>query len=251
MKKDKKITAAPTESSPQKSSFDWKNIFIYSLLILLLAAALFILGYRYVYKTTEQQPFVYQKPAAKKSSTTAPSPTTSSTPVSVPPILAPEHDVTIQLLHQLIAFEILQEVLKGDLPLTHFTLYLQKQEQPWATEILEKVAYVKEVVTWNQLQELLSEQPASRHHSLWSRIKHKIKSIIKIRKLGTREKDGAEIKHKIQEALRTHHLQQAIDYFKALSPQEQASLSLWYEKARDRLIVETIKQKLLLGISEK
>lgn len=231
-----------------------KNIKIYSILSFIFILSISILIYRYINKPITQPEFVFQKPV----------PVTASKPIHAPAIGKLQNDhlthlegrinelqAALQMLHQLVALEMLQAILDGHLPLKTFTAYLQKTSEPWTTDVLKTLIPIKESKTYDQLQALLILQPQSQPPSFWKRVKNTLRSFVRIRKL---DKEGNEKLGNLEEmqiALQTHNIQKALGLFGKLPPQEQAQLVLWKQGAQDRLTLEKIKLKILLELSKE
>lgn len=261
-------------SSPGKQlngSF-FKKSFIYIFLCIIFIFAGFLLIYRYVTKSIYQPEFTAPSFVRSQPSVSGATPsvsgTTPSVPgatLSVPGATGVSEDIRLSNLEnnvnnlqlslravpQLIALELLHEVLEGHLPVETLILYLQKKPEPWATDILNTFSSIKEGKTYAQLQALLilppSDQCLSSSSSPWGYVKNIIKSFVSIRKLNMEGK--LEDIDKIQTALYAHDIKSALELFNKLPPEQQVQLSFWKQLAQDRLILETIKQKLLLELS--
>jgi hypothetical protein len=273
MKKDKETTGRSHWQQWRQSPTFFRNFFGYSIIIVILILSIFILVYRYINKKAEPNNFIIPNsipmPLPSPPATPVPAPTPPLAPLPAPEPLSLENRITIQNdrltnlensfnqqqltfrnCHQLVALEILQEILEGHLPVNTLTLYLQKQKEPWATNILNRLSPVKEGKTYDQLQVLLILPPSSQPLSRWQHIKNIIKSFVSIRRLDREGQYTVAKLSDIQTALRTHNIQRALDAFAKLSPEEQAHLSSWKQEAQDRLTLETIKQTMLLELSE-
>lgn len=273
MKKDKKTEIRSFLKQPPAFL---KNLLIYIIFLSVFALFVFILIYRYVSGFHQQQEFVYQSltPTLSPTPTPTPAPTPmpAPTPAPMPVPLSPPELVLLQkeissqndrlaqieanlkqwqsvpqASHQLVAIEILREVLEGHLPLSTFTLYLQKIPEPWAPPILSRISSITMCKTYAQLQDLLVLPPKS--HSLWRRVKNFLKSFVRIRKLDAKGHYQGGHLDDVHRALREHNIQQALEAFEKLSPAEQNQLASWKQDAQNRLALEALKQKMLLDLA--
>lgn len=261
MKKDKMAEIRPFWK--QRPAF-LKNLFINIIFVSVFALFVFILIYRYVSGFHQQQEFVYQ--SLTQTPTLTPMPAPAPAPLSSPEFVFLQKEITSQndrlsqveanlkqrqsvpqVSHQLVAIEILREVLEGHLPLSTFTLYLQKLPEPWATSILNRISSITMCKTYAQLQDLLVLPPQS--HSLWRRVKNFMKSFVRIRKLDAKGHYQGGHLDDVQRALREHNIQQALEAFEKLSAKEQNQLASWKQEAQNRLTLETLKQKMLLDLA--
>ena len=257
----------------QSPSF-FKNFFSYFIIIFLLILSSFILFYRYVNKTIQQSEFVISStlPLSTSATTPTPVPTPAAppTPAPAPQSVSVEQEIALQnnrltniennlnqqqlklqtAHHQLIAYELIQGILEGHLPLKTLTLYLQKKSEPWATNLLNTLSPLQDCETYAQLQDLLVPPASSQPLSPWQHVKNLIKRFVSIRKLDAEGHYKVGNLSDIQTALHRQNIQQALDAFGKLSPEEQVQLSTWKQAAQNRLTLETIKQKLLLELSE-
>ncbi len=268
MKKDKKATEDKAGAPWHQLPTSYKNIVIYFILIILFAAAVFILIHRKMHKSAEAEEFMI--PTSTLTCPPPPLPVGEVTPPSpVEPSLSPLENMiaaqnarldslgntvktlglNAQISHRFIAYEILNEILEGHLPLETLTLYLKKHPEPWTTEILVTLAPLKGVKTYDELQRLLilPPEPQSLAKSLWQRVKNIVRSIVKIRKLNH---GYLATLSDVQTALRGHNIHQALEIFYTLPPIRQIPYASWKGDALDRATLETLKQKMLLAISE-
>lgn len=265
MTKDKETTGRSHWQKWRQSPTFFRNFSSYFIIIIILIFSIFILLYRHINKKTGQNDCFIPR----------------SLPMPVPPSFKHEiakqnsqlnhlenrfnqqqlslqscqqlvalEKLSLQSCQQLVALEILQEILEGRLPINTLTLYLQKQAEPWATNILSRLSPIKEAKTYDQLQVLLILPPSSQPLSRWQHVKNIIKSFVSIRQLDKEGQYTVGRLSDIQTALRTHNIQQALDAFAKLSPEERAQLSSWTQEAQDRLTLETIKKTMLLELSE-
>jgi len=274
MKKTKKEKMTELWKQPLPS---FKSTLTYFILLSILALCVFILGYRYVHKITASQEFVYQNSISTSAHDEVPTPVPElpSAPVPLSPstsgVTSSSLEVFLQneintqnkrlseieaklnklhsipqVSHQLLAMEILREVLEGHVPLSTFVLYLEKMPEPWGVSILNSISAIPECKTYDQLRDslILSQKPLSR----WQRVKSYVKSFVRIRKL---DETGHYVEghlDDIYKALRKHDIEQALTAFDKLSPKEQTELALWKQEAQNRLTLERIKQKILLDL---
>lgn len=251
MTKDKETTGCSHWQKWRQSPTFFRNFSSYFILITILIFSIVILLYRHINKTTGQDDCFIPR----------------SLPMPISPSFKHEiakqnsrlthlenifnqQQLSLQSCQQLIALEILQEILEGRIPVNTLTLYLQKQAEPWATNILSRLSPIKEAKTYDQLQVLLILPPSSQPLSKWQRVKNIIKSFVSIRHLDKEGQYTVGRLSDIQTALRTHNIQRVLDAFAKLSPEEQAQLSSWKQEAQDRLTLETIKKTMLLELSE-
>lgn len=267
MKKNKETKEKSGWQKLRESPDFLKNLNIYSLLSFIFILSSIVLIYRYINKPVDQTEFVLQKIAPVTTAEPAPVPDlvpAPAAPTPVPPDTILQNDRltylenkinelqgALLISHQLVAFEMLQGVLDGHLPLATLTVYLQKISEPWTTDILNTLSSVKEIKTYSQLQSLLTipSPPLSKPISFWNRIKNTLKSFVRVRKLESADNNNLGNLKDIQLALHTHDIQQALEIFGKMPPKEQAELSLWKQAAQDRLTLETVKQKILLQFS--
>ena len=157
-----------------------------------------------------------------------------------------------QTSNQLIAFQLLQEILDGRLTIDdlhrflHF--YYLNTSQPWAMNILNTISWIKSCKTYTELETMLA--PPTRAHTQWQSVKSILKSFVRMRKLDEEGHYEVGNREDIKIALRAHNILKALEEFKKLSPDEQAKLSDWKQVAEERLHLESIKKKLLSDLSE-
>jgi hypothetical protein len=254
MKKDKEAKDSSRWQQWQSRPNFLKKILIYSILILLFALSIVILSTRYRNAKMQQaavsasdseskaEPLLLENEIALQNDR-----------LSKLEDLIKQQQITLQSAHQLIVLEILQEVLEGRLSLKNLTLYLQKNAEPWTVNTLNTLSPIKECKTYAQLELLLllppSSQPQPKSLSSLKRFKKFIKSLVRIRKL---DQDGSSQQgtlHAIQTALREHNIQKALEAFNKFPPEEKKQLSSWKKEAQNRLVLETLKQKMLLELS--
>jgi hypothetical protein len=257
MKKDKKETEERFGLRWQQSPTFFKNIFIYIILIIIFIIAVFLLLNRYVNKSISPHNFVPPSsdlalPRLPATELVSPHATPAPIENQNDRLISLENNVktlasSLQISHQLIAFEILKEVLKGHIPLETLTIYLQKHPEPWTAETLTMLAPIKESKTYDQLHMLLNQSALSPSLSVWKRIKNSITSFVTIRKL---DQGGQGSIKGIEIALHAQNIQQALEAFDKLPPEEQAKLVSWKQEAQNRLSLETLKQKMLIALSE-
>lgn len=156
-----------------------------------------------------------------------------------------------QSSHQLIAFQLLQEILDGHLSIGELHRFLQiyheKTSQPWTINILNAISGIQGCKTYAELEAMLVLP--SRSPTQWQSLKSILKSFVKMRKLDDEGHYVVANREDIKMALRAHNIQQALESFKKLSADEQAKLSTWKQDAEGRLLLETTKKKLLLDLA--
>ncbi len=234
-----------------------KKVFIFVTLVILLVLSIFILWKRYVEKEISQPISLIQ------TSSTLPATQLLEKPLSPPQeelklfsdrLTALENRMNQQqeiLLTppKLVVVEVLRAILEGWIPVETLTVFLQRNSAPWAQGLLVTLNPIKESKTYSQLEALLSVS-SSQPLSLWERVKRKIKSLIRIRKLDAKgDYQGARIED-VQKALSDHDIAKAMDFFEKLSPQEKTELSSWKILAQNRLTLEIIIKKLIIELTE-
>lgn len=264
MKKDKAVKMSSRWRQYCNSSQFFKNIFIYTIFIVLFSISVFILVYRYINREVQNDEFVVPNLSSAPSPAPAPAPEAAAGSVSLENEIALQNNrlnnletiikqqqLSLKSAQQLIAFEILCKVLEDGFPLKALTSYLQNNTEPWTTEMLNTLLSVQESKTYEQLQELLvlPPSPQIQPSSLGQRIKNLLGSFVSIQKL---DEDGYSTLGRvaaIHSALQAHKIQQALELFSKLPPKEQAELSSWKKEAQNRLVLETLKQQMLLELS--
>lgn len=150
---------------------------------------------------------------------------------------------------KVIADQLILAILGGKFPLETLRVFLQKRPVPWKEELLIKLSHLGEIKCYAELEDLLKVPLTSPSHSLWQRVKNKLKSLISIRKLdGNGNYASSDLKN-VQDALRNHNIQKALDSFLILPPEQQAFLAPWKKLAQDRFDLEMLKKKLLEEIA--
>ncbi|MBS0272375.1 MAG: hypothetical protein JSR85_06980 [Proteobacteria bacterium] len=273
MMKDKKIQTLPFWRRPFQWGNSVKKLFVFLTLFIFLLLSLFIIWKRHLEKAAlPPEVIVSSPPPAQPASPVAPTPVPQPVP---PPPVAPaaappsppleglnvladrltalESKVNQQLLVQtpqkLITVELFRSTLEGWIPLDNLKTFLQKNPEPWAQGLLAALTPVKECKTYPQLKALLIIPP-SQSLSTWDKIKRKIKSLIRIRKLDDQGNYQYGHIEDVQNALKENNIQQALDLFEKLLPEEKGSLSSWKEMAQNRLALEMLMKKFLIELSE-
>lgn len=250
----------------RKSSLEFfKKFFVYSILVIIFIISLIILIYRLINGDMRRSDVFHKTTSVPEvTSTSVPEATSTSAPEEV----SFEKGLTLQenrldnlenslnqmkhlsqMTQQIIAFEMLQEILDGHLPINTLILYLKKQSEPWAADILNTFTPIKEVKTYAQLHDLLVLPSSPNPSATTQNVNNIINSFISIRKLGGDDHRATRMFQDIHMALDKHDIQQALILFETLPPEQQAQLSAWKQGVQDRLSLETIKQKVLLGLS--
>lgn len=151
---------------------------------------------------------------------------------------------------KLIALELLRAILEGWIPVETLKTFLQKNPEPWSQELLTTLGPIQQSMTYPQLKALLDQSP-TQTLSTWERIKKKIKSIIRIRKLNKKgEYERGDVED-IKKALKAYDLQKALKSYEKLSPEEKAQLSSWKALAQDRLALELMIKKIILELGNE
>lgn len=267
MKNDKKNKSpekkAQKPSKPEKQSCwqNWKNLplcprnnLAFWIVGVLLVGAVVLLIYRHQHKLVDETPFVWQPKNATTQPVAESAPTVSKTPkalVAVEENQALQAEHTLQLVHRLVALEILADVLEDRLPMDRFTKYLQHITDPWAVEIRADLPAVVGGVSYLELQALLVPNVPAKSLSLWKRVKRTVSSLVHIRKIDEKDSPTQGKLEGIRVALQNHDVEQALLTFEKLSPKKQNQLSAWKTVAEDRLRLEMIRQKILLQLAEE
>lgn len=278
MMKDKKIQVLPFWRYPFQLSLSVKKLFIFSTLVIFLLLSLLIIWKRHLEKAALPPDVIVFSPPQVQPTSPLPSvePQPTPPPPSVeatlpPPAVVPssppqeelktladrlvilESKINQQLLAQtsqkLITIELFRSTLEGWVSLDNFKIFLQKNPEPWAQGLLTALAPVKECKTYPQLKALLV-LPPSQALSTWDKIKRKMKALIRIRKLDNTGSYQYSHIEDVQKVLEEHDIQQALDLFERLLPEEKNNLSSWKEVAQNRLTLETLMKKFLTELSE-
>lgn len=259
--KNNKKSQKPSKPKEQSSWQGWKNWplcprnnLAFWVIGVLFVGAVALLIYRHQHKLTEEIPFVWQP----KKTITQPVATSAPTVSEAQKVLldaggnqALQAEHTVQLVHRLVAFELLADVLEDRLPMDRFTKYLQKIAEPWAVEIRAGLPAVVGGVSYVELQALLVPNASPKPMSLWKRVKKSVSSLVHIRKMDEKDSAAKGSLESIRVALQNHDVEQALLIFEKLSPKKQNQLSAWKTVAEDRLRLEMIRQKLLLQLAEE
>ena len=243
-----------------------KNFFIYFFLIFMLILSFFVLLYRIINPPIIKNqnlkfiPLSTSTPTPQPTSPPKPIPTPTSTPqpISVEVQKIPQNNEvtnlkqTVSILnsshHHLVALEILREALAGRCSLRYLNLYLLRYPDPWTIKVIDTLPPIQEVKTYAQLQKLIVPPPSSSQSSSgWKKI---LSFFVKIKKLDTKNKNTLELFENIKKSLHENNIQQALDIFDNLPLQEQTRLTSWKQEAVNRLILEKIKQQLLIELAE-
>ncbi|MBY0291846.1 MAG: hypothetical protein K2W92_00960 [Alphaproteobacteria bacterium] len=162
-----------------------------------------------------------------------------------------EHQHILQIPQKLIVIELLRSVLEGLIPIETLKTFLHKISEPWALSLLATLDPIKNTITYPQLEALLVPPPLSFDSlSIWERIKTKLQSLVRIRKLDEHGAYKLKPIESIQKSLEVHDIQQALKFFEMLTPQENAQLSSWKILAQERLTLENSLKNLLLELTE-
>lgn len=250
MKHDKEMTLSLRWQQWRQSPAFLKNISIYLLLVFIFILSIFILFYRYKEKKENRSPVIIVNSEAAP----VPAPLKNEVDLQNDRLtklenMLSQQQFTLQPPQQLIAFELLHQVLKGRLSLKSLILYLQKNAEPWTIDILNTLSPLQESKTYDELQASLILPPPS-SSSLWQHVKNVINLFVSIRELDAEGRYKLGRLEDIRVALQAHDIQKALDGFGKLLPEEQAQLSSWKQEAQNRLILENLKQKMLVGLAE-
>lgn len=152
---------------------------------------------------------------------------------------------------KLIAANLMQGVLHNVIPVDAFKAFLQKTPEPWAVVLLPTVIPLEEIKSYPDLDALLVLPLSSKAHSLWTRLKEDLKSLVSIRKIDQKESPAFGTLEDVKEAIRLHNIQKALDCFEKLPEHEKAILSSWQKRAQDRLQLETLYKSILLEMAKE
>jgi hypothetical protein len=154
----------------------------------------------------------------------------------------------LEIPYKLITLELLKGVLEGLVPLTKLTEFLQKNPDPWAKVLVTPLIPLKECKTYSQLEAMLVLSPSPQNLTFWEHFLKNMISLVQIRKLD--EKGGyvlSQLKD-VQEALREHNIQKALQVFEKLPPPEKARFTSWKQAAQNRQLLETTTKNLFLEL---
>jgi len=136
---------------------------------------------------------------------------------------------------------LLIDVISGEASSQTLKILLQKSPEPWAKNLLTKLApIIDDIKSYPQLERLLLLSVPSKRSSFWEHIKMMFNSPYPISEMNEKEGYRTGWIGAIQKALHNRNIQNALYYFKKLSPQEQSQLSSWNKYAHRLLTFETI-----------
>ncbi len=232
----------------------FKNLFVFLSFFIFFTLAIVMIWKRQLEKKTERvlQTVIEQHVAQKETPPPLPLPQVQDTVQLLSNRLtALEARVTQQpsalhVLHKLVALELTKGVLEGMIPLDVLKGFLQKTPDPWAASLLAPLASLTEIKSYAQLEAMLVLPTSQAPLSLWERIKRKINSLVRIRRLDEPEGSTFGQPEDIQKFLQARMLQKAMTCFEKLSPEEQTALASWKKAVQDRLTLEAAQKALLL-----
>ena len=257
MKKDKKTTNTLWDKWTQSPELRNK-LFIFATLIILLILAFFIIWKRYTERDLSHPINLLQTMPSQQEVELIEGPLLSSQAelkLFSERLAALESKMNQQQQilttpPKLVAVELLRAILEGWISVESLKTFLQKNPEPWSQGLLTTLGPIKQSMTYPQLKVLLDLSP-NQSLSTWERIKKKIKSIIRIRKLNKKgEYEQGDVED-IKKALKAHDLQKALKSYEKLSPEEKAQLSYWKALAQDRIALELMIKKIILELGNE
>lgn len=154
----------------------------------------------------------------------------------------------LEIPNKLITLEFLKGVLDGLVPLPKLTAFLQKNPEPWAKVLVTPLLPLKECKTYPQLEAMLVLPPSPKPLSRWEGFFNSVISLVQIRKLDEKGKYVLTQLKDVQEAIREHDIQKALQIFEKLPPPEKARLSSWKQAAQNRQLIEQITKNIFLEL---
>ncbi|HUX78149.1 MAG TPA: hypothetical protein VMW10_00145 [Alphaproteobacteria bacterium] len=257
MKKDKKTNNTLWDKWTQSPELRNK-LFIFVTLIILLILAFFIIWKRYVDRELTHPTSLLQSAPSQQEVELIEEPHLSaqaeiklfSERLAVLEKKMNQQQQILTTPPKLVALELLRAILEGSIPVETLKTFLQKNPEPWSQELLTTLNPIQQSMTYPQLKALLNQSPGQ-SLSTWERIKKKIKSIIRIRKLNKKgEYEQGDVEDIIK-ALKAHDLQKALKSYEKLSPEEKAQLSSWKALAQDRIALELMIKKIILELGNE
>jgi hypothetical protein len=253
MKKDKKTSPITLWSQGTQSPDFFKKLFVFIAFFILFTLCLILTWKNYVDKKANQSttfPQVFSHKAIEKRASLQNEISSFENRLHALQHNPISQEPATQTLHKVIAFELFKAVLEGWISIETLKTFLQKNPEPWATTLLTPLLSIKEIKSYPQLEALLGLPSFPQPLSMGSRVKRILTSFIHIRKLDENSQDKQGNIEDIQQSLRAHDIQKALELFEKLPLQEQTPLSSWKTGAQDRSLLEMSLKKLLLELME-
>ncbi|MBX9620618.1 MAG: hypothetical protein K2X28_01065 [Alphaproteobacteria bacterium] len=150
---------------------------------------------------------------------------------------------------QLITIQLLEGVLEGWIPLSTFKTYLQKHSDEESPNLLLELSTISNCPTYAELQSSLPSVPV-KSRSLWERLKSRLKSLIHVKKIGTKKTTEKSSSQKIEKAIYEKNISEVLNLFETLPADEKEHFSSWMKKVQERLKVEILYKNLLVKLAQ-
>lgn len=227
-----------------------KRFWIYFLLFIIFILSIFVLWEKYRKDKTLKFPQVEVKVESLNPKVS------KSLNLEVSELLK-ERDETIEVApkntqgssQQLITIQLLEGVLEGWIPLSTFKTYLQKRPHEYTLNLLLELSTISNCPTYAELQSSLPSIPV-KSKSLWERLKSRLKSLIRVKKIGQEKALVKNSLRKIEKAIYERNISEVLNLFEALPEDEKVHFSPWMKKVQERLKVEMLYKHLLVKLAQ-
>lgn len=235
-----------------------KRFWIYFLLFIIFILSIFVLWEKYRKDKTLKFPQVEVKVESLNSKISkSPNLEVSKSPNLEVSELPKEGTETIEVVpkntqgssQQLITIQLLEGVLEGWIPLSTFKTYLQKRPHEYTLNLLLELSTISNCPTYAELQSSLPSIPV-KSKSLWERLKSRLKSLIRVKKIAQEKALEKNSLRKIEKAIYERNIPEVLNLFEALPEDEKAHFSPWMKKVQERLKVEMLYKHLLVKLAQ-